>query len=54
MTLGIRKTFEFADYESGGGGVQKHFGCITNLLLIHFWIYYHLLILLIDFIINHY
>ena len=23
MTLAIRGTFEFADYESGGGGVQK-------------------------------
>ena len=47
MPLGIRGTFESADYESGGG-------CINNLLLIHFWVYYHLLILLIDFIINHY
>ena len=39
MTLGIRGTFEFADYESGGGGgseTDSYFGCITNLLLIHF------------------
>ena len=56
MTLGIRRTFEFTDYESGEGPAEtdSHFGCITKLLLIHFWIYYHLLILLIDFIINHY
>ena len=31
MTLGIRETFEFADYESGGGEVQKQ---------IHIWLYY--------------
>ena len=37
-----------------GSETDSHFGSITNLLLIHFWIYYHLLILLIDFIINHY
>ena len=23
MTLGIQEIFEFTDYESGGGGVQK-------------------------------
>ena len=36
-----------------GSETGSHFGCITNLLLIHFWIYYYLLVLLIDFIINH-
>ena len=59
--LGIRGTFGFADYESGGGGggggvsdTNSHFGRIINKLLINFWIYHHLLILLIDFIINYY
>ena len=37
-----------------GSDTDSHFGHITNLLLIHFWINYHLLELLIDFIINHY
>ena len=31
FTLGIRNTFEFADYESGGGGVQKQ---------VYIWLYY--------------
>ena len=31
MTLGIRGTFEFADYESEGGGVQKQ---IHNLVVL--------------------
>ena len=57
MALGIRKTFGFADYKSGEErdfDKDSHFGCIINLFFIHFWIYYHLLILLIDFIINYY
>ena len=34
MTLGIRG---FADYKSEGRrGTDSHFGCIINLLLIHF------------------
>ena len=56
MELGIRGGFELADYESGrrrGSDTDLHFGCIINLLLIHFWIYHHLLMLLIDFIINY-
>ena len=32
MTLGIRKTSEFADYESGGGGVQKQVHILVVLL----------------------
>ena len=32
MTLGIRKTFEFADYQSGGGGVQKQIDILVALL----------------------
>ena len=39
MALGIRGTFGFADYESGerrGLDTDSHFGCIINLLLIHF------------------
>ena len=57
MELGIRGAFRFADYQSGGrrgSYTDSHFSCIINLLFIHFWIYYHLLMLLIDFIINHY
>ena len=45
--------FGFTDYESGrrwGPDTDSHFGCNINLLLINFWIYYHLLMLLIDFI----
>ena len=56
MALGIPGTLGFADYESGGrqgSDTDSHFGCIINLLLTHFWLYYHLLILLIDFIINY-
>ena len=37
-----------------GSNTDSHFSCIINLLLIHFWIYYHLLMLLIYFIINYY
>ena len=57
MELGIQGTFGFVDYESRerwGSDTDSRSGCIINLLLIHFWIYYHLLILLIDFIINYY
>ena len=36
MTLRIQGTFEFADYESGGGGVQKQI-CILVVLLIYYW-----------------
>ena len=39
MTLGIRETFGFADYETGarqGSDTDSHFGCIIHLLLIHF------------------
>ena len=57
MALGIRESFGFADYESGGrrgSEVDSHFGCIINLLLIHFRIYFHLLMLLINFIIIYY
>ena len=32
MPLGIRGTFEFADYESGGGGVQKQIYILVVLL----------------------
>ena len=32
MTLGIRRSFEFADYESGGGGVQKQIYILVVLL----------------------
>ena len=32
MTLGIRGTFEFADYESGEGGVQKQIYILVVLL----------------------
>ena len=32
MTLGIRGTFEFADYESRGGGVQKQIHILVVLL----------------------
>ena len=32
MTLGIQETFEFADYESGGGGVQKKIQILVVLL----------------------
>ena len=32
MTFGIRKTFEFADYESGGGEVQKQVHILVVLL----------------------
>ena len=49
--LGIRGAFSFADYKFGE---EAHFCCIINLLLIHFLIYYHILMLLIDFIINYY
>ena len=37
--LGIPGTFGSADYESGGrrgSDTDSHFGCIINLLLIHF------------------
>ena len=57
IELCIRKAFGFADYELGGtwgSDTESHFGCIINLLWIHFWIYYYLLILLIYFIINYY
>ena len=57
MVLNIRGTCGFADYKSGGrrgSNTDSHFGCIVNLLLIHFLIYYHVLMLLIDFIINYY
>ena len=56
VALGIPGTFGFADYESKGrraSDTDSHFGCIINLLFIHFLIYYHFLILLIDFIINY-
>ena len=39
MALGIWGTFGFADYESGGrrgSDTDLHFGCIINLLFIHF------------------
>ena len=32
MTLGIRETFEFADYGSGGGGIQKQIHILVVLL----------------------
>ena len=35
MALGIRETFGFTDYESGGrrrSDTDSHFGCIINLL----------------------
>ena len=57
MALGIRGTFRLADYKfegRRGSDADSHFGCIVSLLLIDFWIYYHLLTLLIDFIINYY
>ena len=50
MALSIWGTFGFADYESGerrGLDTDSRFGCIINLLSIHFWINYHLLILLL-------
>ena len=56
MELGIRGAFGFANYESGGrrgSDTDSHFGCIINLLLIHFRINYHLLIFLIDLTINY-
>ena len=55
--LGIRGTFGFANYESGGrrgSDTDSHFGCIIHLLLIHFRSYYYSLLLLIEFIINYY
>ena len=57
MKLDIRGSLGFADYESGrrrDPDTDSHFGCIIDLLIIHFRIYYYLLILLIDFIINQY
>ena len=33
--------------------MDLRFGCIINLLFIHFLIYYYLLILLIDFMIDY-
>ena len=54
MERSIRGAFGFADYEFGGRrglDTNSHFACIINLLLIHFWIYVHLLMLLIDLII---
>ena len=39
MTLGIPGTFKFVDYESEkrrGSDTNSRFGCIINLLLIHF------------------
>ena len=54
---GTRGAFGFAGYESGkrrGSDTDSYFDCIIHLLLIHFWIYYHLLTLLIDFIIDYY
>ena len=57
MALGIRGTFGFSDYEFGarwGSDTDSHFVFIINLLLIHFLIYYHLSILLIDLIIKYY
>ena len=57
MAHDTRGTFGFADYESGGrrgSDTDSHFACIFNLSLIHIWICYHLLILLIDFIITYY
>ena len=57
MELCIREAFGFADYEyerKRGSDTDSHFGCIINLLFIHLWIYYHLLILLINSIINYY
>ena len=39
MAFGIQGIFGYADYESGGrrgSETDSHFGCITNLLLIHF------------------
>ena len=44
MALGIRWTCGFADYESEGrrgSDINSHFGCIINLFLINFGIYYH-------------
>ena len=32
MTLGIRGTFDFADYESGGGGIQTQIHILVILL----------------------
>ena len=32
MTLGIRGPFEFADYKSGGGGVQKQIHILVVLI----------------------
>ena len=32
MTLGIRGTFKFADFESGAGGVQKQIHILVVLL----------------------
>ena len=49
MELGIRGAFGFANYGSGGrrgSDIDSHFGCIINLLLINFRIYYHLIMLL--------
>ena len=53
MAFDIPEIYGFADYESERtrGQIKMH---ILVVLLIHFWIYYHLLILLIDFIINYY
>ena len=39
MTLGIRGTFEFADYESGGGGVQKQILILVVLLTYYEYIF---------------
>ena len=40
MTLGIRGTFRFADYKSGGrrgSDKDSHFGCIIDLLFTLRW-----------------
>ena len=58
MTLAIRGTFEFADYESGGGGVQKQKLIINTFLnLLSFfniinWLYYKSLLIGIYYIIK--
>ena len=39
MTLRIRKTFEFADYESGRGGIQKQVHILVVLLTYYWYIF---------------
>ena len=39
MTLGIRVTFKFADYESGGGRVQKQIHILVVLLTYNLYIF---------------